>query len=54
MKKTKTIDAVMVMREARDKVFQETKDMSPKELIEYYRRSSRSALKVLKLKKIER
>jgi len=38
MKKTKSFDAVKFMRDARELVYQETKDMSPQELLDYYSR----------------
>ncbi len=35
MKKVKTFDAVQFQRDARDKLYQEIKDMTPSQQIEY-------------------
>jgi hypothetical protein len=37
------VDAVGMVREIRDRIYEETKDMSDKELIAYYRRHGEEA-----------
>lgn len=37
----KAFDAVKMVRDIRDKMFQKTKHMSPQELIQYYRDAAR-------------
>ena len=36
----KTFDAVKMVRDARDKLYQQTKRMTPKQVVEFYRKES--------------